>query len=186
VRFVAPRIGEHEARERLRPRGWLGGWLGGFGGSPTGGLDGKRLPHLELVWLPFLHAEDGGGRACVVCASTGLPSRFDRSGLSDAEVGEVEALSFHALALERGRLCSIARAHLARVGALAGAEPSADLLFEDRALPFWVLHYERRPGRLDFVALDALSGAGVGGAMRQALLRSMVGDASGPSTIASR
>ncbi|HVS65497.1 MAG TPA: hypothetical protein VMT85_18565 [Thermoanaerobaculia bacterium] len=169
MRYVAPRISEEEARAALRPR--RGSWLR-RGRARDGGLGGKRLPHLELVWLPFLHVASGR-RSCVVCASTGLAARLEREGLSFAEGGGVGAP-----AIAREQLLEIARAHLGRLAALAGGmakgEQAPEVELEDWALPFWVLHFERRPGRLDFAALDAIGGARVGGAVRQALVRAMV------------
>ena len=169
MRYVAPEIDEGEARRRLRPRRGCRWRLGSARESP---LSAKRLPHLELVWLPFLHVS-AGQSGCVVCASTGLASRLAIDGLSSVDGdGVIEP------AIARERLVEIARSHLSRLDAWAGGAGTdaaeRPLTLEDWALPFWVLHFERRPGRLDFVALDGLGGAKVGGAVRQALLRAML------------
>lgn len=170
MRYIAPRIGEEQARARLRPRR---AWLRWRRDGGAGALEGKRLPHLELVWLPFLYAETGERRSCLVCASTGIAARLERSEVSFTQGGEVSAG-----AIDRNRLVEAARSHLARLAALAGrSTPRAheeELVLDDWALSFWVLLFERSPGRLDFVALDATSGAKVGGAVRQALLRAML------------
>ncbi|HVS13335.1 MAG TPA: hypothetical protein VMV46_05400 [Thermoanaerobaculia bacterium] len=182
-RFVAPAVDPVTARRRLQPRRRLRDWLGGAVARPARGpLAGKLLPHLELIWLPFLlgsaplaGGEPGRRLACLVCASTGLASRVELATQVFADPAEEVTLG--AAAIGRERLEGIARDHLGRVARLAGARVSSDpggLAVEEWALPFWVLCYERRPGRLDFATLDAVTGEKVGGAVRQALLRALV------------
>jgi hypothetical protein len=176
VRFVAPALDPDAARVRLLPRRrW---WPRLRRPAAAGTLAGKRLPHLELVWLPFLHGsaalagEPGRRVSCVVCASTGLASRIEPA--AQTFTGPAPAAP---ATIERRRLERIVEEHLGRIARLAGAIVSTDpgaLLTEDWAFPFWVLYWERRPGRLDFAALDAVTGERVGGAVRQALLRVLV------------
>lgn len=165
---VAPRIDAQQAREQLKPRRRLLPRRA----TDRCGLDQKRLPHLELVWLPFLRVTADDGRSCVVCATTGMAARLDGVEPTSADEAEVAPP-----AIAHPRLVELARSHLGRVAAFTGARGRAasesSHRTEDLALPFWVLLYERRPGRLDFAALDATSGAKVGGAVRQALLQAL-------------
>jgi hypothetical protein len=140
-------------------------------------LAGTRLPHLELLWLPFLFAEaapsvtaapDARRPACVVCASTGLASRLELGAQSFAEPQPVTAP-----AIAHETLIGLAHAHLGRVARLAGADAAEEIACEDWAFPFWLLHYERTAGRLDFAVLDAVTGHRVGGSVRQALLHAI-------------
>jgi hypothetical protein len=141
---------------------------------------------VELVHLPYRlvaatvrHRDVGRDvereLACLVCANTGLAFRFDAAsrGLDRAPAAPLAA-RFDAAELDRRGLDYLRR------WASSPRRPPATRLAAgiragDRGYPLWISIVQRRDGRLDVVAVDALTGVRAGSALRQALLLGLTG-----------
>jgi hypothetical protein len=170
VPAFAPRIDRRTAEQRLAPAPpWR--WL-----APR-----PERAHLELVHLPYrlgtatVRYREGREPcereiACLVCANTGAAFRIEsaRVALAPAPVDALPAI------LDSAELDRRALDYLRRWTSAPRRPPGSRLhgepRYENRGYPIWMAIHERRAGRLDISGVDAVTGARIGSATRQALL----------------
>jgi hypothetical protein len=141
-----------------------------------------HLPYRQVsVTVRYLEAttEPSGELSCLVCANTGLASRFDPA----AHVLSADAPSPLPSRIDAAELDRRALELLRRVAAAIGRSRVLRLdgppRAVDRAYPIW-LAILRRGSRFDVSGVDALSGERIGSATRQALLLALSSPASEP------
>lgn len=175
MRYLRPRIDRSEAEAALRRRRFA--LLRRRRSQPLSSL------RTERVWLRYLlvQAPVVGQRwqsaACLVCTATGSAWTVELEAQRFVESDERVA----GARLPRALLEEAGLRHLRGRAALAGRGAELPRLgeqieVEEWALPYWVLFYDRGSGRLDFRALDAITGQPAGGSVRQALLASMLSE----------
>ena len=180
VFFVPPRMPERQARQWFRKRwyGVTGRFLRPF--FPWMRLPGNTLPRLELVWMPhYLFtvravAPDGdeGQIQFSLDAHAGVFMIVKLAG--ELDQGECTERHFPP-PMPREEAETIGRkqltlALLRRRGQRDRPTPHETLDCQLFYYPFWTYYYERMPGAIDIVVLDAVSGEKVGGRTKTAVL----------------
>ncbi len=172
MRVLRPGIAREAARRRLRA-GQLRAWL-----------RGEEALRLELVYLPH-HQLDvalgereervtalldaAGGLFSVLVSSTPLASEPPEAG------AEILPVLIDAASAARQLRDGLAEAALRQARRNGRSTPTAlrPLASGVVAFPFWIQHVRRR-GKLDFRAIDGLTGEPVGVRMRRSLVVAFV------------
>lgn len=139
--------------------------------------------HIEQVWLPHylvdFDVREGGSSGRVVAF---VESRSGAFSILNSEDGILEGpidgdrlpcgmTSEQAIETARRSLAVSSLRQRGRRGRLAVENVRGSTLVYH---PYWVCHYERRPGHLDFIAFDAASGERVRAKLKTALLDAFV------------
>ena len=178
--FVPPRVSEVQARRWFQRR-----WYGAAGRLlrplfPRKRLSGDGLPRLELIWMPHylftVRAVAPNGSEGRIQFSLDAHAGVFMIVQLAGELDEVEPTAAHfppsmtreqAEALGRKQLTL---ALLRRRGQRDRPTPHETLDCQVFYCPFWTYYYERMPGAIDIVVLDAVSGEKAGGRMKGAVL----------------
>jgi len=134
---------------------------------------------LERVWMPYYLFEYGleskGLERSVVVSVDGWAGEFSLFGTSPTVNDESIEEDWYSPKLDGDEAQAIAKRELALAvlrRRSRGEKPSVGgLLSSDLLLyPFWVYYYERRPGALDILVQDAVTGAKGGAKTKVAIL----------------
>jgi hypothetical protein len=154
---------------------------GADGACAGNGATGRRLPYLEIVWLPHYRVTfetvradqrstvdtliGGHDRQVTICDFNGVLWDSEAAHETfDPELRETEAPEL----ARRGLLAALLRGR--------GPKPSIGKMLNLQLVhyPYWAYYYERRGGLLDVKMLDAVTGSPAGPKTKVAFLAALV------------
>jgi len=183
-RFLEPVVTATVARERLGRRAFerFGRSRRSDSGSSAGNSGDRRLPFLELVWLPHYRLTvelEGKHRTAPVEVLVGaIDGHFALVDLARVQWRRAPPTSAFEAHLGPDEAVATARERLLRTILQVPGLPSRPHVGQVLATslihyPFWVWYYQRRRGILDFKMLDGMTGSAAGARLKVAFLQAL-------------